>query len=45
MAVGKCGMRKPSVRVPIHSPAWEYYIREGWVELWVEGVWVTMSKP
>ncbi len=37
-------MRK-SVCVPINSPAWAYYHREGWVELWSKGSWVTMTHP
>jgi hypothetical protein len=31
-----------SVCVPVHSPAWKHYLREGWVELWADGSWVTM---
>jgi len=38
-------MQKRSVCVPINSPAWRYYLQQGWVELWVEGSWVTMSHP
>lgn len=38
-------MQKRRVCVPIDSPVWEYYLREGWVVLWSEGTWVTMSPP
>lgn len=36
--------RAKRVCVFINSPAWEYYVREGWTELWSEGHWVTMVK-
>jgi hypothetical protein len=38
-------MRRRRVCVPIHSPVWERYVREGWVELWTQGTWVTMALP
>ena len=38
-------MQRQRVCVPIHSPVWERYIREGWVELWTQGTWVTMAQP
>ena len=41
----RCDMSKKRVCVPIHSPVWEYYISQGWVELWIEGTWVTMGHP
>jgi hypothetical protein len=33
------------VCVPINSPAWRHYIEEGWINLWVQGTWVTMGRP
>ena len=38
-------MRRRRVCVPIHSPVWEHYVREGWVELSTQGTWVTMAQP
>ena len=38
-------MQSSRVCVPINSPVWEYYLSEGWIELWREGTWVTMKQP
>jgi len=38
-------MHRRRVCVPIHSPVWKFYIRQGWVELWTEGTWATLSEP
>lgn len=38
-------MAKRRICVPIFSPAWLHYIREGWVERNIEGTWVTLSQP
>lgn len=45
MTVGRCEMQRRRVCVPIHSPVWEYYVREGWIELQAQGVWVTLYRP
>lgn len=38
-------MQQKSVCVPLHSPAWRYYLDRGWVERWYDGVWVTLTAP
>jgi hypothetical protein len=38
-------MPTKQVRVPINSPAWRYYMAQGWVVLRAEGNWALMSAP
>ncbi len=38
-------MQRRTICVPIDSPACKHYLSEGWVELWVEGIWVTLAQP
>ena len=33
------------VCVPINSPAWQYYVREGWVTVAIQGTRVILIKP
>ena len=33
------------VCVPINSPAWQYYVREGWVTVAVQGTRVILIEP
>ena len=32
-------------RVPMDSPAWQYYIEQGWTEVRKEGLWVILRSP
>jgi hypothetical protein len=36
-------MNKKRINVPYGSPAYLHYKRTGWTELWVKGLWVTMT--
>lgn len=38
-------MASQTICVPLNSPAWRDYLREGWIERWREGGWVVMSRP